>query len=308
MTVTAGNADAVILLYHGVTDSLSEGIENFSHKHQPAEVFRKQMAFISSHCSPMPLREMAERLADGCSLPLRPVSVTFDDTFLNNATVAKPILEETGVPATFFVATGFIGTNRRFWVDRLEHAINATRLTEIQSPVDGCRVPLTNAKERIAAVVAIKAEMKRMEPAQRDTILRILEETAQAEEKDVANYRNMSWDDVRSLDRPPFFEVGGHTVNHEILSYLSDEDLFSETAHCINDLADHLERRSGLFAYPEGQATHFDDRVIACLKKQGVKICPSAIDGINRPGVDPFHLRRIMVGFMGRSFPWTMGD
>jgi len=46
------------------------------------------------------------------------LSITFDDGYLDNFENAAPILERFGLPATFFVATGFIGTDQVAWWDR----------------------------------------------------------------------------------------------------------------------------------------------------------------------------------------------
>lgn len=43
------------------------------------------------------------------SLPDRAVLLTFDDAYLNNLTLALPILKQYNAPATIFVPTGFIG-------------------------------------------------------------------------------------------------------------------------------------------------------------------------------------------------------
>ena len=40
----------------------------------------------------------------------------------------------------------------------------------------------------------------------------------------------------------------------------------------------------------------YSEKVIKELKKKGVRCSPTAIDGINKTGTDPFHLLRIMVG------------
>jgi peptidoglycan/xylan/chitin deacetylase (PgdA/CDA1 family) len=46
------------------------------------------------------------------------LSITFDDGYRDNFDNAAPILERLGLPATFFVATGFIGTDEVAWWDR----------------------------------------------------------------------------------------------------------------------------------------------------------------------------------------------
>ena len=49
--------------------------------------------------------------------------ITFDDGYLDNLRVAKPILEKYSVPATLFVTTQYIGGEREFWWDELEQLI-----------------------------------------------------------------------------------------------------------------------------------------------------------------------------------------
>lgn len=297
----------VILLYHGVTAAESQGIENFSGKHIAAEEFDRQMRFLAENAVPLPLRYLSDLVAAGETPPPGSVAVTFDDSFRNIHESALPILSLHGIPATFFVSTGFVGTNRRFWVDVVEHAINRAeartlriRLEDVEREFDVC-----THGGRIEAVTEIKAVTKRMNPAQRAEILAaLIEETGVDDSGDeVPNYANLNWDDIRALDEGVGYDVGGHTVNHEILAHLDDKQLEFEISGCLRDLEVQLGHSVDLFSYPEGQADHFDERVISRLKAHGVRICPTAIGGINPPGTDPFHLRRIMVGFMGESFP-----
>lgn len=299
---------AMILLYHGVSAVRSKGIENFSGKHIAADVFEQQMKLLATRARPVSLRDLAREVASGQPIQPGTVAVTFDDSFLNVREVALPILQRHGVPATFFVSTGFVGSNRRFWVDRLEHAIGTTARPSLDVDLRGAGVhhyPLTTDAERIKAVVEIKRTMKGLPPPGRDALLSEIEAAAGPLKapNDVPNYATLTWDDVRALDAPPHYEVGGHTVNHEILAYLSDDALEFEIGECLRTLTSQLGRRIDLFSYPEGQAAHFNDRVIGKLRSHGVTVCPTAITGLNPRGVDAFHLRRLMVGFMGEPFP-----
>jgi len=299
---------AVILLYHGVTDAASQGIENFSGKHMAAPEFDRQMAWLAEHAAPMTLRRMADALSAGEVLPPRSVAVTFDDSFRNKAEVALPILKRHGVPATFFITTGFIEAHRLFWTDKIEHCV--ARCPAAQLSIDlgeGPReFPLRSDTERIDAVVAIKSLAKGLPPGDRDGIVATLQDRSGVGEYagDVANYQLLDWDGVRALDAGDAYDVGGHSVNHEILAYLDDDTLRAEISICLDRLQRELGHPVDLFSYPEGQEAHYDDRVIEVLKGHGVSICPSAIAGINQAGADPFHLRRIMVGFMGARFPY----
>jgi peptidoglycan/xylan/chitin deacetylase (PgdA/CDA1 family) len=77
---------------------------------------------------------MVQHTHNGREFPPRAVVVTFDDGFRNNYSVAAPILDDLGVPATFYVCAGMINTDLMFWVDVIEDCINLTekRLLTLQ--------------------------------------------------------------------------------------------------------------------------------------------------------------------------------
>ena len=49
------------------------------------------------------------------------MALTFDDGYADNLINAKPLLERYGIPATVFVASGYVGAKDPFWWDRLQH-------------------------------------------------------------------------------------------------------------------------------------------------------------------------------------------
>ncbi len=305
---------AVILLYHGVTREDSQGIENFSGKHIDADVFDKQMAWVAQNTAPVSLRGLSSRLLSGEPLPPRSIAVTFDDSYRNLVTTALPILKRHRVPATFFITTGFVETARRYWTDKVEHIINMAEAHEVKLALSPNDAPSTfdlgTPEKRVNAVIEIKSAMKALPPEERDATLTALSENLPetGHSSPVPNYDNLSWDEVRELDTGDDYDVGGHSANHEILSYLEETDCVHELKTCIAALEDNLGHKIDLFSYPEGQESHYNSSVIKALKAFGISICPSAIFGYNQSGDDPFHLRRVMVGFMGTPFPWDYAN
>ena len=69
--------------------------------------------------------EFVERLRNK-TLPANAVAVTFDDGYRDNLVHAKPVLARYGVPATLFLATGFIDQDAPFWWDELASMILAS--------------------------------------------------------------------------------------------------------------------------------------------------------------------------------------
>ena len=57
--------ELTILLYHGVTDSVSTGIENASGKHIHVDAFRDQMQFIKQNCNVLSMDDVVALTENG---------------------------------------------------------------------------------------------------------------------------------------------------------------------------------------------------------------------------------------------------
>jgi peptidoglycan/xylan/chitin deacetylase (PgdA/CDA1 family)/methionyl-tRNA formyltransferase len=298
--------ELAILIYHGVTDSVSGGVENFSGKHMDAAIFERQMRYLAENCRLMSMDEVEEHCRKGCSFPENAVAVTFDDAFENVCTVAHPIMKKYGIPFTFYLTTGFVGMKHLFWVDVVEDCINRSMASDLSLPALNRIFPLRTAQEKIEAIIAIKAFCKKSSPEAKDQILETLvANTGVTPDPGVtANYRMADWRQIGVLARDPGVILGGHTHTHDIMSGLTEERLGDEIRTSITEIENNVNVRIRHYAYPEGQAAHYSQKVIAALKEQGIVCSPSAKVGLNPLGTDPFHLRRIMAGFMGMPFPY----
>ena len=287
-----------ILLYHGVTKYKSFGIENYSKKHISKKKFEKQMKFLNKNINVVPLKEIRNKKNS--------VAITFDDTFKNVCDVALPILKKYNLPATFFISTGFIGKKKNFWVDKLEMYINFSTIKKVKVFFKSkiFSINTQNNKNKIRTINLLKKFLKTQKPKIRDDLLNKLRKILKPKKIIYAkNYKTLNWSDVKKLHSPPFYEVGGHTVNHEILSYLDNKAMKYEIRECLKQLRTRVSNKIDLFSYPEGQKAHYNKKVIQYLKKNKVSMCPSAIYGIVTNKDDNFNIKRKMVGFNGLPFP-----
>ena len=112
-----------ILLYHRVAEQ-QPGVPDPTFNVTP-EGFRMQLqGILERGFRPWPLRKVLETIRSKKKLPCRVFAVTFDDGFENNYLNALPILEELGIPATIFLATAYLGTDRPFPFDDWSEAGN----------------------------------------------------------------------------------------------------------------------------------------------------------------------------------------
>ena len=105
---------AVVVTFHRVQD-----VEGPGGLTVDVRAFAQFCRFFKQHFRVVPLRELVDRLERGETLH-RELAITFDDGYLDNHDHAAPVLEELGLPATFFVVTDWIGTDVVPWWDRAE--------------------------------------------------------------------------------------------------------------------------------------------------------------------------------------------
>ena len=96
---------AVVVAFHSITPGTEgDGLRT------PVAAFAAFCAFFSRYFEVVTLHEMVRRLQarepiDGL------LAITFDDGYRDNLDLAEPVLRQLGLPATFFVTTGFVGTD-----------------------------------------------------------------------------------------------------------------------------------------------------------------------------------------------------
>lgn len=109
-----------ILMYHRV-DALSE----FDQLTVSPDVFQQQMALLSRLYRVVPLTQALAELESG-RVVRNTVVITFDDGYLDNLTLALPILEQFSLPATVFITSDFAAGSLQH--PRYSNTPNAARL------------------------------------------------------------------------------------------------------------------------------------------------------------------------------------
>jgi peptidoglycan/xylan/chitin deacetylase (PgdA/CDA1 family) len=293
----ADKACAIFLL-HGVVEKNPCAVRNYNRKHIEREYFRAFLSDLKAHGPALSMDEVLEICERGEDFPDHSFAITFDDGFENNRSVAAPVLAELGMPATFYVTTRFVDENAMSWIDRIEAVFEDASLDSVRLPWESAGRPLRAMEEKIAVLDEIRRVVKRDPGIDLETLIADL--SAQAGRDPVTALdgpldRKLDWSGVAELSNHPLFIVGGHSHAHRILSFLGEEELRRDIGQSF-DLLDRMAGvRSAHYAYPEGLEHCFNEYVISVLKAGGIRCCPTAIDGINRKGADPFRLRRIMV-------------
>lgn len=273
-----------ILLYHRIKDGEASLFGSTS-----ISVFSRQMAMLSRHFRVFPLEELVQRAASK-DVPPRAIAITFDDGYRDNYQNAFPILKQLSLPATIFLATGPLDSNRPLWHDRVFDALERTRAEWVS--IDGERYPLRTLSDRRAALNAFRRYLRGHTLRDWDLwIERLLSELGTLHEGHLHSEK-LRWQEVEEMSKDGI-TFGAHTVTHPILTRMP----LDQAAEEIRISKEAIEKRLGtpvrLFAYPNGGRDDFDESIKQLLKKTGFLCAVTTLGGTNDAGTDPYELKRL---------------
>jgi peptidoglycan/xylan/chitin deacetylase (PgdA/CDA1 family) len=288
----------VILGYHRVVPLPDEQAYPFDPELISAscDEFDWQIRYLKRYMEPISLPELAACIEQGVRPPRRAVAITFDDGFDDNYLNAFPILREHGVPATFFVSTDYIGTERTFWFDHVVNCVLNTESDEIALPTGATmRMEADKERRRLQAYQLLE-QLKSVPNARRLAYLDEMKAwcTAPAASAPSALSRAMTWEQISEMARAGM-DIGSHTASHPVLSQCTEEEIRSE----LTESKEAIETRTGQavvsLAYPVGSAQAIDRRVIQAARECGYGVACTYITGnnpVNELTDHRFQLRR----------------
>jgi peptidoglycan/xylan/chitin deacetylase (PgdA/CDA1 family) len=250
--------------------------------------FAAQMDLIGGLFNVLPLPEAARRLASR-SLPPRAVCITFDDGYANNADIAAPLLAARGMPATFFVATGFLDGGR-MWNDTV---IETLRRAPADLDLRGIglgrhALPDMAARRQVAGTLLV--QLKYLEPRERlDKAEALAAIVGAALPRDLM----MSESQVRQL-RALGMDVGAHSVTHPILAGIDEALARREIEGSRSRLEDIVGAPVQSFAYPNGRpGTDYLRSHVHMVRAAGFQIAVSTAWGAATVDTDPLQVPRV---------------
>ena len=279
----------IVLIYHRVT-TLPADPEMLA---VTPENFRQQMRYLKDT---VPL----VRFEDDWAKTTKPaICITFDDGYADNALEALPILEEVGVPATFFVSTGTIGTMEEFWWHELERIILEPQDLPATFTLNDGRFgktwPTGTDRERREFFHGFVRLMTDADTERRDDWLTRLRTWAHIKEEIADAHRAMSVDELRLLAASRWVTIGAHTVTHTRLSSLTFAAQREEIATSKRQLEAWLEREIQVFSYPFGRRTDYTKESSAICREAGLIKAAANFSGQAHRWTDPFQVPRHLV-------------
>lgn len=254
--------EGAVLAFHGLReDGASVGVQDAG-LHLTVSTFRAVCQHLSANYHVMPLAEIAALLRAGEPLPPGAVGLSFDDGYASNYELAFPVLKEAGLPATVFLATGFVDRVQPLWFQDVDLAM-------LHGAIMPGRLSLADALASLKtlpdeAMRALVSEMKRHVPEPFD-------------EPQVT--RPMTWSQVREMRDSGLVEFGGHTHTHPVLSRCGVEHQKREIETCAERIRAELGAAPRLFAFPNGGAGDYSPDTLELLRLAGFESAWTMVSG-----------------------------
>jgi len=258
--------------------------------------FEQRMRWVKRNFTVLSLSEAARALRED-RLPARALSITFDDGYADNYQLALPILERLGLPATFFVSTGYLDGGAMF-NDIVTEALREAPAGSLDLDDLGLgRHPLAFEEQRAQAIERILARLRYVEPRRRHEVALAIAQRARAQ---VPTNLMMSSAQVAALHRAGM-EIGAHTVTHPILARVPGAQARAEVSASRARLEEITGAGVTLFAYPNGKPLRdYGAEQIAMAREAGFVAAVSTAPGAARPGDDVMQIPRFT--------PWDRGN
>jgi len=281
-------------LYSGQLDTIFDD-NVFGH----SEIsFLKHMKWFKENFDIFSEADLINHLAGNKPLKRRTVIITFDDGYLDNYTIAYPILKKLEIPAIFFIPCNQISGSAIAWWDVLSYFAKTTtkkEITAMKKTFDPTTAKgLSDARYHLCWQYKIlpveEAKKYLLEVHKELDIQESIEEIMALSQKEF-----MNWEQIKELSDNNI-AIASHTMNHQVLSKLTPEMQSYELNNSKDYLEKKVNKKISTIAYPVGKAYHFNEDTKRLTKEAGYQAGFSFIDGYEKTAItDRFSIPRFVL-------------
>lgn len=243
-------------MYHRVVEPKDISFPIEAGMYVRPETFAAHAKLLSQNYNVIDLDSLVEKVVAGEQIPKKTIALTFDDGWIDNYNYALPILEYYKLPATVFLATGFVGHRTLFWTDRVAASLKLNK-TDIQKIVEDAEL------DDISSIEAVIAGLKTKSIKIRNKTVSRLAKGAPAIERQF-----MNWQEALEMANKGV-RLACHSHEHEFATFLSEQAFTEDTEKSLSQLEEaKVKNLSSVYCYPGGKYSKSTNRV---LKKLGFK-------------------------------------
>lgn len=278
---------AIIVMYHSVVDDETARFVDPANA-VTVDTFERHIHFLAHERRVVSMDALLDEVEAGRTPEAGTVVITFDDGYRDGLTHAAPILARYGLPATLYLATGYLDRGENQWIDEIYTAFSRRTRDGFEMDGDGYDLSVPHSRDR--AYHRLAGRLLKADLAQRRRLLERVK--AQLQPAGSAPRLTLSWEEVRELLRvAPSLEIGVHTVDHLDLTRLSPEAAEAEIQASMERVHGALGVRPRHMTYPYGR---WNETVHRIASRSGLRSCCATTPAARVTAkADPFRLPRI---------------
>lgn len=257
------------------------------------------------------------------------IAITFDDGYVDNLTLARPLLAQYDQPATVFIATAYTGGEREFWWDKLAqllllppqlpsklHLAHGALENEWQLDTAAAYPPAARRADvgvppweaqpgtRLGFYYDVWLWLRPLPHATRQHLLLAIQEWTGAAATVRPEHRPMTLPELEALAADGLVEIGAHTLTHPQLTAHSAAEQLWQMAQSKQQLESWLSRPIPTFSYPFGE---YDKTTLKAAQQAGFNAACTVDTAVVTTTDQPLALPRYTVNdWDGETFARTL--
>jgi peptidoglycan/xylan/chitin deacetylase (PgdA/CDA1 family) len=301
----ARGPSAAILMYHSVMEDPGSQEIYLGMTIRSQKVFRQQIELLARQFRPTSLDQVEQFINGKAKIPERAVVVTFNDGYTDNYEIAAPVLNELGVPATFYVTVGCVDRKTPPWPAHLRYCFRTTKQKR-WTDSSGNSWPLSSTQQRESAFLRSCDECCQLTSMVQERYVASLASELDAQVPVDSGALMMNYDQMRALVKQGHI-VGSHTMTHPNMAYVNSGVARHEMMESKRRLEEELATPVLHFAYPcPALSPHWTEGTIAISREVGYATAVTTNGGIARRGDDPLRLKRMGSGETVDALQWRL--
>lgn len=279
----------IILNFHGVTNIKGN---RFNNRHLDASEFEKIIRYLKTNYNIVPLKELFETHRTKKDSTKKTIAITFDDGYLNNFTVALPILKKHHVPATFYIISeSLVNPVFYVWPDVIDLIQKHTKEDIVLSfgtfkfPSFYCDALQTNL-----------VNLMKKSGEKREAYLNEIKEKYPAYLTEAKKHPELiklvSKNELTLFANETLIEYGSHTHLHYCLEHLNTALSYSELTQSKKIIEDTINKPVISLAFPDGS---YNKETVVLSKQTGYENVVAVSYKLNEANKDPFILSRFTI-------------
>ncbi len=285
LLIQLSSQKVLLPFYHTVSNEWLPHISNL-YPVRSIKLFEEDLDYLCSFFRPVSMNDLFEMVNSGKTISKPVMHLTFDDGLKEIYTIVAPLLEKKGIPATFFLNTGFVNNQALFYRYKVGLIIDAYKKKGAFSAEISGMLHIEHPNDNNICKAIYRLTMNDLSII--DQIAKTLEIDFQEfldKEQPYLNTRQI----LDLLKKG--YTVGSHSVDHPLFKSIKAEDQRNQITASFQFIKDKFNVQHNYFSFPFSDEEIGKDFFIWLFDNQNCRLS-FGISGLKRD-FSKYHLHRI---------------